>query len=146
MESPTLTRIARGIGLAAALGAAGLAAPALAQGQAGAPAPHAFTTADLARACGPAADDANTLASRSACYATLVTVGQMHAMYTTGRPTAPRAFCVPEPSPTLARVSADFVAWAAANPTYANARAAEGVLRFAAATYPCAQQPAARRR
>ncbi len=146
MDSPTFTRMARGIGLAAALGAAGLAAPALAQGQPAAPAPRAFTTADLARACAPAAADANALASRSACYATLVTVGQMHAMYTTGRPAARRAFCLPEPSPSLARVSADFVAWAAANPTYADARAAEGVLRFAATTYRCAQQPAARRR
>jgi hypothetical protein len=130
-----------GIGLAFAAGAA--AGPAAAQGQ---PATPAFTTAELARACGPSADDANALASRSVCYAVLVTVGQVHAIYTSGRQAARPVFCLPNPSPTMADVSARFVSWAGANPQHAGTRAAEGALRFAAATYPCPQPSAARRR
>jgi len=54
-------------------------------------------------------------------------------------------FCLPETAPTLDRVAGEFVSWAAANPQYSGARAAEGVLRFAAATYPCPAAPARRR-
>ena len=79
----------------------------------------------------------------SVCFAVLVTVGQAHAMYTSGRRDARPAFCMPNPSPTLETVSAGFVAWAAAHPQYAEIRAVEGVLRFANATYPCT--PARRR-
>jgi len=132
--------------ITAAFGAAGLvlalAAPP-ARAQAPAAAAPSFTTAQLARACGPAAADANAIAARSVCFAVLVTVGQAHAMYTTGRRDARPAFCVPDPSPTLDAVAAGFVSWAAANPQYAETRAVEGVLRFANTTYPCA--PARRR-
>lgn len=134
-------------GAFALLAAGALAAtPAMAQGQAAGGAPAAFTTADLARLCGPAADNANNLALRPACYAALVSVGQVHAIYTTGRQAARPVFCLPEPSPSMEQVSASFVAWAAANQQHAGTRAAEGVLRFAAATYPCPQPAAARRR
>ena len=47
---------------------------------------------------------------------------------------------------TLEGLQAAFIAWAAANPDRLNERAAEGVLRFAAATYPCAAPAPARRR
>lgn len=149
MLSRTITRALRRAGLAVAVAGAFAAAPAFAQGQpaAGTPAGSAhFTTADLARLCGPAADDANAMASRGACYGVLVAVGQMHAMYTQGRQGARPAFCMPATPPTLERVSADFVSWAAANQQYAGVRAAEGVLRFGAATYPCQRPASARRR
>ncbi|WP_198374408.1 Rap1a/Tai family immunity protein [Roseomonas rubea] len=120
---------------------AAMAAPASAQGTA----PPLFTTAELARACGPSEGDANALASRSVCYAVLVTVGQAHAMYTTGPRAAPPAFCMPNPSPSLEQVASGFVAWVAANQQHAGTRAVEGALRYAAATYPC-PRPAARRR
>ncbi|MBP0463010.1 hypothetical protein J5Y09_03735 [Roseomonas sp. PWR1] len=132
--------IARLLGVGA-LGVAMMATPAGAQGTA----PPIFTTGELARACGPSAGDANALASRSVCYAVLVTVGQAHAMYTTGSRAAPPAFCMPNPSPSLEQVASGFVSWVAANPQHAGTRAVEGALRFAAATYPCAA-PAARRR
>jgi len=133
-------------GLALALaGGALAAAPAVAQTATPA-APSAFTAAELARACGPAAGDANALASRAACHATLVAIGQVHAIYTTGRQAARPVFCLPDPSPQLETVSAAYVSWVAANQQYAGVRAAEGVLRFAAATYPCAAPAAAPRR
>jgi hypothetical protein len=137
---PTLRRA----GLALAIAAGGFAAqPAAAQGEAPIP---AFTTADLARACGPAAGDANAMASRSVCYAVPVAVGQAHAIFSSGRGAARPVFCLPDPSPSMEAVSAAFVSWAAAHQRYAGARAAEGVLRFAAATYPCPPAAQARRR
>lgn len=144
--SPTITRTIRGAGLAVALAVAGAATPALAQGQAAGGAPAAFTTADLARLCGPAADDANAMALRPACYAALVSIGQVHSLYTSGRNAQRPIFCLPEQPPTLDVVSAAFVSWAAANQQYSTTRAAEGVLRFAAQTYPCPAAPAGRRR
>lgn len=133
---------------ALALVAAGAlaATPALAQGQAAGGAPATFTTADLARLCGPHADNANVSALRPACYAALITIGQVHAIYTSGSNAQRPIFCLPEQMPTLDTVSAAFVSWAAANQQYSGVRAAEGVLRFAAATYPCPAAPARRRR
>jgi hypothetical protein len=140
--------ISRSIIPALALAGAIAAGPALAQGQpATVPAaPGGFTAGELARACGPSAADANALASRSACYATLVAIGQVHAIYTSGRQAARPVFCLPDPSPQLESVSAAYVSWVAANQQFAGVRAAEGVLRFAAATYPCAAPAAAPRR
>ncbi|CAH0184020.1 Rap1a/Tai family immunity protein [Roseomonas sp. CECT 9278] len=130
-------------GLALAVAGCAFAAPAVAQPAAPS---GGFTAADLARACGPAANDANAPASRAACYATLVAIGQTHAIYTSGRQAARPVFCLPEPSPQIETVSAAYVSWVAANQQYAGVRAAEGVLRFAAATYPCAAPAAAPRR
>ncbi|MBR0649368.1 hypothetical protein GXW78_06820 [Roseomonas terrae] len=146
MRSLDTTRILRRGGLALALAGALAASPAVAQGQAAGGAPAAFTTADLARLCGPAADNANAMALRPACFAALVTIGQTHSLYTTGPRAQRPIFCLPDPTPALDRVAADFVSWAAANQQHSGARAAEGVLRFAAATYPCPAAPAARRR
>lgn len=146
MLSLNPTRMLRRGGIALALAGAMAATPALAQGQAAGGAPATFTTADLARLCGPAADNANATASRPACYAALVTIGQVHSIYTSGPRAQRPVFCMPSQGPTLDGVAAAFVSWAAANQQYSGARAAEGVLRFAAATYPCAAQPAARRR
>lgn len=131
-----------GIALAIA-GCAFAVPPAAAQGQ---PAATVFTTGELARACGPAPGDANALASRSVCYAVMVAVGQTHAIYTSGRQAPQPVFCLPDPSPTMEQISARFVSWAAANPQHAGTRAAEGVLRFGAATYACPPPAAARRR
>jgi len=154
MHSLTITRALRRVGFAAALAGAFAAAPALAQSQlaqnqpVGGPggAPGHFTTTDLARLCGPAADNANNLALRPACYAAIVAVGQTHSIFTRGNQGARPVFCLPEQTPTLDRVSADFVSWAAANQQYGGTQAAEGLLRFAAATYPCPAAPARGRR
>ncbi|WP_198368828.1 Rap1a/Tai family immunity protein [Roseomonas rosulenta] len=136
----------RSITAALALAAALAAAPAFAQTATVPAVPGGFTAADLARACGPSANDANAPASRAACYATLVSIGQVHAIYTSGRQAARPVFCLPDPSPSLETVSAAYVAWVAANQQYAGVRAAEGVLRFAAASYPCAAPAAPARR
>lgn len=144
MTSHSIRPALRRAGLALAIAGGVLAAqPASAQGQAAAP---VFTTAELARACGPSAGDANALASRSVCYAVMVAVGQTHALYTGGARAPRPVFCLPDPSPSLEQASAAFVSWAAANPQLAGTRAAEGVLRFAAATYPCPPAAPARRR
>ena len=140
------TRALRRGGIALAIAGAVAASPALAQGQAAGGAPATFTTADLARICGPAADNANAMALRPACFAALVTIGQTHAIYTSGPQARPPVFCLPAQTPTLDQVASDFVSWAAANQQYSGTRAAEGVLRFAAGKFPCPAAPPARRR
>lgn len=144
MHSLNSIRALRRGGLALAVAGCALAAqPAAAQAQSAGP---VFSTGELARACGPAPGDANALASRSVCYAVMVAVGQSHAIYTSGPRAARPVFCLPDPSPTLEQISARFVSWAAANPQHAGTRAAEGVLRFGAATYACPPPAAAARR
>jgi hypothetical protein len=44
----------------------------------------------------------------------------------------------------LDQVAASFVAWSAANPQFGGMRAADGLMRFAAAQYPCAARSARR--
>lgn len=137
----TRSALRRGLFAAACLaGVAITTGPAAAQAQD----PGGFTTANLARICGPAAADANAEAVRPVCHAVLVAVGQTHAIFTSGRQATSPAFCLPTPSPSLDTVASAFVSWSAANPQFAGTRAAEGVMRFAAATYPCTA-PARRR-
>lgn len=95
MTSHSIAPALRRAGLALAVAGGVLAAqPVRAQGQTPIP---AFTAADLARACGPSAGDANAMASRSVCYAVLVAVGQAHAIYSSGRGAARPVFCMPDP-------------------------------------------------
>ena len=54
-------------------------------------------------------------------------------------------YCMPSPGPTHAEFQAAFVAWARANPQYAQERAVEGLSRFTSATYPCPPAQAAAR-
>ncbi|PPQ33894.1 hypothetical protein CCS01_13195 [Rhodopila globiformis] len=56
----------------------------------------------------------------------------------------PEFLCLPDPSPTFEAAQASFVAWARANPQYANELAVDGLMRWAAATYPCPGQSAHR--
>ena len=101
------------------------------------------TTGTLARLCGANAQEPAYAAAVHFCHGLLVGAGQtsdaMHKRQGT------RAnFCLPEPSPTLDQVAASFVAWAVANPQFDGLRAADGLLRFAAAQYPCTTRPARR--
>lgn len=127
-----------GAGLAAGFAAALLAAgPAAAQGMAaGGQVPG--TTGQLAQLCAtPAADPSHAMAS-AYCRGVLVGVGQTHALMTTARDGVRAVFCLPEPSPSLDDVAGAFARWVAANPQQAATKSANGVLAFAAATYPCA--------
>jgi hypothetical protein len=120
------------------------AGPAAAQTAAPAPAATVVTTAMLAQICGQ--DPANQDSPHTAfCRGVLVGVGQYHRSVSS-LPGQRPLFCLPEPSPTIETVQRGFVAWAAANGQFGNERAVDGLMRFAAATYPCPPAPPARRR
>lgn len=95
--------------------------------------PAGVTTGALAELC----SGGDTDAAVGYCRGFLIGVGQMHREITTVRHIRPPLFCLPDPSPTVEQAQASFVAWAQANPDQASETAAIGLLRWAAATYPC---------
>ena len=97
----------------------------------------AGTTGALARLCGASAQEASYAAAVHFCHGVMVGTGQTSDSMHKRQGTRP-GFCLPSPSPTLDQVAASFVAWAAANPQFEGLRASDGLLRFAAAHYPCA--------
>ena len=103
----------------------------------------AGTTGALARLCGANAQEAVYAAAVHFCHGVMVGTGQTSDAMHKRQGTRP-GFCLPSPSPTLDQVAASFVAWSAANPQFDGLRAADGLLRFAAAQYPCTGRAAGR--
>ena len=103
----------------------------------------AGTTGALARLCGATAQEPAYAAAIHFCHGLLVGTGQTSDMMHKRQGTRP-GFCLPTPSPTLDQVAASFVAWSAANPQFNGMRAADGLMRFAAAQYPCSAASARR--
>jgi hypothetical protein len=103
----------------------------------------AGTTGALARLCGATAQEPAYAAAIHFCHGVLVGSGQTSDMMHKRQGTRP-SFCLPTPSPTLDQVAASFVTWSAANPQFQGMRAADGLMRFAAAQYPCAARSARR--
>ena len=101
------------------------------------------TTGALARLCGANAQEAAYAAAVHFCHGVMVGTGQTSDAMHKRQGTRP-SFCLPTPSPTLDQVTANFVAWSAANPQFDGLRAADGLLRFAAAQYPCTGRAARR--
>jgi|GEM_PF-702340 len=97
----------------------------------------AGTTGALARVCGATAQESAYAAAIHFWHGVLVASGQARGSRHKRQGTRP-AFCLPTPSPTLDQVAASFVAWSAANPQFEGMRAADGLMRNAAAQYPCA--------
>lgn len=124
--------------LRAIIGTSALAAgPAMAQATGGVAEP--VTTAALASICAATSPNAESPLT-AYCRGFMVGAGQYHSAVSvaTGR----RIFCMPQPGPTIENVQQAFVAWARANTQYGQDRAVDGLMRFAAATYPCPAQPA----
>jgi hypothetical protein len=125
-----------------AAGAAALAigaGPAAAQAPAQAPTARGITTATLAEACARQGSDAASALAVGYCRGFMSGAGQYHREISTNRPAI---FCLPSPSPSFDEAQASFVAWAAANQQFAGESALDGMMRWAAATYPCPTQPA----
>lgn len=120
-----------------ALGTA-VAGPALAQDSTVMTEP--VSTATLASICAATSPNAESPLT-AYCRGFMVGAGQYHSAVTaaTGR----RIFCLPQPSPTIETVQAAFVTWARANTQYGQDLAVDGLMRFAAATYPCPPAPPA---
>ncbi len=105
------------------------------------PAPAStLTTATLGELCASEVE-----AARGYCRGFLVGVGQYHAEVTRPGGRAP-IFCLPDPAPTLEAAQASFATWSRANAQHGGEKAVDGLLRWAAATYPCPTPPARARR
>lgn len=101
--------------------------------------PH--TVAELAAVCSIGPDSTDYVAAGFFCRGFLAGVGQYHgATHPVGRGPAP-IFCVPDPPPTLGAAVTGFVAWARANPQHGAEAAVDGLMRYAAATWPCPPEP-----
>jgi hypothetical protein len=99
------------------------------------------TTGNLASLCAAPLSEEVGHVSQAFCRGFIVGAGQYHVEIS-GPAGRGAIFCLPAPAPTLEAAQASFVAWAAANPQYASDKAVDGVLRWAAATYPCPTAPA----
>jgi hypothetical protein len=111
----------------------------------GSPAPGGIgvTTAELAQLCAAGSGtSAGSTAAVGACRGFMVGVGQYHAELATAAAGRPPVFCLPESSPTFEAAQASFVAWSRANPQYAGEKAVSGLMRWAAASFPCTAMPA----
>jgi hypothetical protein len=105
-----------------------------------APAVGTLTTATLAELCGAAPDRSDAPAT-AFCRGFIIGAAQHH--HASSRR---RAYCLPNPGPSQAEFQRAFASWARANPQFGQERAAEGLMRFAVATYPCPRPAAARPR
>jgi hypothetical protein len=127
-----------------------LAGPALAQQGSGAPATTSNvpgrSAGDLAALCDTGLQEPGRPDAQAYCNGFIVGVGQFHASMTAAGGAQRPMFCVPEPQPTLNQVAAAFVAWTRGNPQQASERAVDGLIRFAAETYPCPAATTTRRR
>ncbi|MEN0076554.1 MAG: Rap1a/Tai family immunity protein [Paracraurococcus sp.] len=98
------------------------------------------TTATLSQACSSEAGQTNGAIAVGFCRGFMAGAGQYHREVSTDRPPI---FCLPTPSPSFDAAQESFVAWARANPQFGAEPAVDGLMRWAAATYPCPTQPAA---
>lgn len=142
-----ITALVTSIAVAALLAHVG---PALAQQGGGAAtsatnAPGRSVT-DLSALCSAGLQDPSQSSAQSYCNGFIVGVGQFHTSLTAEGGAQRPIFCIPSPQPTLNQVAAAFVSWTRANPQDAGERAVDGLMRFAAETYPCTTAPATRLR
>jgi hypothetical protein len=110
-----------------------------------APVTNVQTVADLARVCDPSRTGVPRLEAIAYCQGFLTSFGQYHALaHPPGRPG--QLFCLPNPGPTIAESGLAFARWSRTNAQSAGEPAADGLLRWAEATYPCPTPDAAARR
>lgn len=92
------------------------------------------TAGDLAEICAPEATGGETDAA-TFCYGYIVGAGQLYAEVI--RAESIRPIACPETVPTLEEIRANYLEWAGANPQFSGERAIDGLMRSAAATWPC---------
>ncbi len=113
-----------------------LALPAMAQ------TPTPLATSTLATLCSASGTEGDAAIGVGYCRGFIVGVWQYHTVISSPGGLAP-IFCLPQAAPTLGEAQVAFVAWTQANPEYASIPASDGVLRWAAAAYPCPTPPPA---
>ncbi|MGF1445805.1 MAG: Rap1a/Tai family immunity protein [Pikeienuella sp.] len=95
------------------------------------------TTGDLARLCASAPEHPNHSRAVQMCQGYLLGIHHFHTALAAEVETA--IYCVEqvEPRPSRDQVMAAFAAWALETPGVAEKEALDGVLEWAALTYPC---------
>jgi hypothetical protein len=111
-------------------------AAAAASAQPAAPPPGPLNTATLANLCAAPDGEGELATAQGFCRGFMIGAWQYHTEIS-GRGGLTPIFCLANPAPTLAQAQAAFVAWAGANTQYANDKALDGLLRWAATAYPC---------
>jgi hypothetical protein len=96
------------------------------------------TTRDLVALCGVDAEDSNAVAAIHMCHGYVT--GLVHFHIVMGRALEGRVYCMKdEARPTRDQAVAMFVEWSRAHPEYDSSEAVDGVLLWAADTYPCSE-------
>ena len=131
-----ITSLAGGLLLLAAAGASA---------QTAAPVAQPLSTATLANLCASQGGEMEMDRALGFCRGFIISAGQYHREITLPGGRA-AIFCLPTPAPSVSEAQASFVAWAGAHPQYAGEAAVNGLLRWAAATYPCPTAAAPTRR
>ena len=94
------------------------------------------TTGDLIALCGVDAADPNAMAAIHMCHGYFVGLHHFHTMM--GRSLEGHVYCMEvEERPTRDQVIAMLVEWSRAHPEHDSMEAIDGVLQWAADTYPC---------
>ena len=94
------------------------------------------TTRDLIALCGVAADDQHAVAAIHMCHGYVT--GLVHFHIVMGRALEGHVYCMDEQNrPTRDQVVAMLVEWSRARPQYDSLEAVDGVIQWAAETYPC---------
>jgi hypothetical protein len=94
------------------------------------------TFSDLVRLCGTPATDPDSDAALSLCTGYISGVLDDHRMETLAG-TARSRLCMPHAAPITSATAGEMLAWARENARNGDEPAAQGVVRYYAATYPC---------
>ena len=94
------------------------------------------TARELGQVCDPQTTGVPRLEAIAYCQGFLTSFGQYHALaHPAGRPG--QLFCVPNPGPSIAQSGLAFARWTRDNPQNGSEPAADGLLRWAEASFPC---------
>ena len=94
------------------------------------------TAGDLMDICAVTDNDAHVEGARGFCYGFLSGAANYHRSAHAGKRAKP-LFCLPETGVTRADAAKRFVEWGRANPQHMGETPVDGLMRFAAATWPC---------
>ncbi len=94
------------------------------------------TAQDLVDLCSLTDADPNFEGARGFCYGFMSGAGHYHRSANAGKKAKP-LYCLPEPKPSRSEAAKLFIDWARANPQFMSEPPVDGLMRFAAATWPC---------
>ena len=100
-------------------------------------APRRARSGSLPKICSVPDSEPDYIATRYFCVGFLSGSGQYHGATHPVGGARPPLFCVPDRLAKACRRSRGFVSWARSHPEFAQEGAADGLVRFAAQSYPC---------